>query len=177
MISIKKFYVLTMLLLWATECSACICWFSTDKKVLKKRIKETDVILYAMAMPADSLDGDSQWGDYLYVEEVTFKVEHVWKGERRPTMRFKRKKSPCEDASYRVGERYIIFGYVNKATGELETNNCTGLPENTIPSPSDEIMMESEDFNYEIYREAREQEKNEFDSVKKLISKQTRQSL
>lgn len=170
----KKFYVLIMLLVCATECFACICWFPTDKKALKKRIKEADVILYVLAIPADSLNRDFQRGDYLGIEEIIFKVEHIWKGDRRATMRFKGKKSPCKDAVYRIGERYIIFGYTNNETGELEANNCTGLSEHTMPSVRDKIEMESEDFNYESYREARLKEKEEFESVKRLISKQTR---
>lgn len=53
----------------------------------------------------------------------------------------------------------------------MEANNCTGLSEHTMSSVHDKIVMESEDFNYESYSEARLQEKEEFESVKRLISK------
>jgi hypothetical protein len=153
---------------------ACICWFATDKKSVKDKIAKADVILYVMAMP-DSLSENLQPGDStLHVSEVVFKIIKTWKGKELTTERFKAKRYPCEDAGYRVGERYIIFGYLNKETGQLETNNCNSLCEETIPDPLDKLKMKSANFDFERYQKATLEMRQEFEVVEKLIDRQTR---
>ncbi len=166
----KNFFASILLSFFVTQCFACICWFSTDKDGLEKRIKEADVILYATAMPAYNLFNDLQRGDYAGITEVIFWVEYVWKGKNVKTIKLKGKRYPCWDASYRIGERYIIFGHINKETGELETNNCNSLSEETIPDPWHKIKRELSDSEVAEYRKA---VKAEFESVKRLINRQT----
>lgn len=164
-----------VMFLWVTVNSfACICWFSTDKKSVKDKIAKADVILYAMAMP-DSLNENIQSGDStLHVTEVVFKIIKLWKGKELVTGRFKARRYPCEGAGYRVGERYIIFGYLNTETGQLETNNCTSLCEETTPDPRDKIKMKSPDFDLAKYQQATEEMKQVFEAVEKLIDKRTK---
>lgn len=159
-----------LLSFFVTECIACICWFPTDKDGLARRIKEADVILYVTAMPAYNLFNDLHRGDYVDVNEVIFWVEYVWKGTKVKTIKLKGKKYPCWDAMYRIGERYIIFGYINQETRELETNDCNSLSEETMPNPRDKIKIASNDSEFAEYQKA---VRAGFESVKKLISKQT----
>lgn len=105
---------------------------------------------------------------------LVFKIEKVWKGEKLKTIKFNPKRYPCEDAGYRVEERYIIFGYINQKTGELETNNCNSLSEETLPDPMDKIKMASKDFDFKRHQNATLQMRQQFESVIKLIEKQTR---
>lgn len=153
---------------------ACICWFSADKKAIKYNIAKADIILYATVV-ADSLSENFKRGNSsLHVTEVIFQVVKIWKGEQLETIRFKAKQYPCEDASFRVGERYIIFGYINPESKDLETNNCTSLSENTVPDPEDKIKMQSKDFDAERFQRATLQFKQEFESVKKQIELSTK---
>ena len=157
-----------------TTSFACICWFSPDKKSVKTKIEKADIILYATVV-VDSLSENFQRGDSsLHVTDVIFQVLKIWKGKQVETIRFKAKRYPCEDAGFRVGERYIIFGYINPESGDLETNNCTSLSESTIPDPEDKIKMKSKDFDAERFEKATLQFKQEFESVKKQIERSTK---
>lgn len=170
----KKFCVLIILSFFASKCLACLCFFSANKKSVKERIKEADVILYVTAM-RDSLSEDFQpRGSSFHVTKTIFKVLKVWKGDPTATIRFNAKRYPCQDAHYRIGERYIVFGYINKKTGELETNNCNSLSEETVPRPEDKEKMASNNVDVERYRKAILQEKQEFEFVTRLISKKTK---
>ena len=127
-----------------------------------------------MALP-DSLSENFQSVDsILHVSKVVFRIIKTCKGKELATGRFKAKSYPCEDAGYRVGERYIIFGYLNKETGQLETNNCNALCEETIPHPQDKEKMKSPNFDFERYEKATLDMKQEFKSVQKIIDKWTR---
>jgi hypothetical protein len=153
---------------------ACICWFSPDKKSVKSKIAKADIILYATVV-ADSLSENFQRGDSsLHVTEVIFQVVKIWKGKQVETIRFKAKRYPCEDAGFKIGERYIIFGYINPESGNLETNNCTSLSENTIPDPDDKIKMQSKDFDAARFERATLQFRQEFESVKKQIERSSK---
>ena len=153
---------------------ACICWFSTDKKSVKSKIANADIILYATVV-ADFLSENFQRGDSsLHVTEVIFQVVKIWKGRQMETIRFKAKRYACKDAGFKVGERYIIFGYINPESGDLETNNCTSLSENTIPDPEDKIKIQSKDFDAERFERATLQLKQDFESVKKQIERSTK---
>jgi hypothetical protein len=153
---------------------ACVCWFRTDKKSVKSQIAKADIILYATVV-ADSLRDNSLGADSsLHVTEVIFHVLKIWKGKQLETIQFKAKQYPCEDAGFKVGERYIIFGYINPESGELETNDCTSLSEDTIPDPEYKIQMQSKHFDAERYERATLQFKKEFESVKKQIEHSTK---
>jgi hypothetical protein len=166
--------VLALFLCVTAKSWACLCWFLPDKKSVKDKIEKADVILYAVAM-TDSLNKNIQPGDStLHVTEVVFRIIKTWKGKEIATESFSVKRYPCEDAGYRVGERYIIFGYFNKETGQLETNNCNSLSEGTIIDPRDKIKMASADFDFARYQDATLEMKQEFESVRKMIEKRTK---
>ena len=143
----KRLPIIILLSCLTINCFACLCWFSPDKKSVKSEINKADVILYATVTADNSSDNFQPNDSSLHVTEVIFQVIKVWKGKQLQTLRFKAKRDPCEDAGFRVGERYIIFGYINAGSGELETNNCTTLSEETIQDPEDKIMMASKDFD------------------------------
>ena len=151
-----KLYFLSIFTLLTSNAFACICWFGTDKKSVKEKIEKADVIVYASIVP-ESMNSLFADDSSLYVTDVIFSIEKVWKGSNLSTVKFDAKMYPCGDAEYRIGERYIIFGYLNSETGKLETNNCNSLAEGIWPYPYD-IRLENP----------------EFDEVREFITKRTR---
>lgn len=165
----NKFLATLLFLCFASNSWACTCFFSPDKKSIKDYIRKADVVIYAMVMP-DSLNKNVQVGDStLHVTEVVFKILKTWKGKQLITGRFKAEQDPCADAGYVVGERYIIFGYLNKETGYLETNNCNSLCEKTIPHPQHRFKTRLPNFDEVRFQKANEKMRKVFESVKKSI--------
>ena len=168
----NKFSLLLVLVLLTTKSLGCICWFSTDRKSVKERIEKADIIVYATAV-WDNKDEGKNVDSIRYITDIAFEVDQVWKGEKITKVKFDPKKRPCEDASYKIGERYIVFGYINQETGKFEANICTSLSEETRPDPIDERKI-SKDFDIRKYEKAMADMRQEFLSVKKLIIKRTR---
>lgn len=162
-----KLNSLLILLLFSTKTVACICWFGTDKKSVKEKIGRADVIVYVSVTP-ESLMSLRLNDSSVYVTDVIFTVEEVLKGQKLKTVKFDGKKYPCEDAGYRIGERYIIFGYLNAETGKLETNNCNSLEEGIRPRPFDG-NGDIEGYHHGVLRR-----NQEFNSLKKFIRKKTK---
>lgn len=169
----KKFCFLLMLLLLGSKSFGCICWFGTDKKSVTEKIEKADIIVYATALLSDELAMPGNFDSSRHITEIVFKVELVWKGKRIERLRFEPRKRPCEDAHYKIGERYIVFGYINQETGMLEANVCTSLSENSRPDSIDKKKMDK-DFDLKKYQLALTDMRQEFLSVKRLITRRTR---
>jgi len=164
-----KYSLILALLFFSTNTFGCVCWFSTDRKVVKKRIKEADVVLYGTVV-LDGLNDEGKSDSVKFISEIAFDVIQVWRGEKWTKMKFDQLDRPCGDAKYKIGERYIVFGYFNHETGKLETNNCACLNELTRPDPVDEfrVLNDGDRENYKKYLQRRSKE---FLFVKNLISR------
>lgn len=121
-----KFVWIIAFSLLANKSQACICWFPTDKKVVKSMIKEADAVLQVVIVP-DTVNTNYRQDSSLHVTQTTFKIEKAWKGPLSVSARFTAKSSPCSDADYIAGERYLIFGYFNPSSGLWETNECSSI--------------------------------------------------
>jgi plasmid replication initiation protein len=166
-------FLLTLLLL-TTKSFGCICWFGTDKKSVKEKIEKADIIIYGTAVADDLADGENM-DSIRHITDIVFKVDHVWKGKKIEKLKFDPKKRPCEDAHYKIGERYIVFGYINQETGQFEANICTSLSEETKPDAIDQKKITKE-FDLKKYEQAMTDMRQEFLSVKKLIIRKTKQN-
>ena len=162
-----KLYLIPIFALCTTNAIACICWFVTDKKSVKESIDKADVIVYATVV-AENMNSLRAEDSSLFVTDVIFDVEIVWKGTVSQTIKFEQKLRPCGDASYRIGERYIIFGYRNSETDKLETNNCNSIDEFIRPYPFDGHG------DIKNYQNAVLRMNQEFHDIKKIITKKTR---
>jgi hypothetical protein len=170
----KKFNLFIILSFWTINSFACICLFPNDKKNIKSIIGKADMIIYATA-EADSSSKAFKLGDStLNISDIIFKVTTTWKGKKLKTVRLKAKRSPCEDAEYIVGERYLIFAYYNEETGEFETNNCRSLSEETTVGESARDYMKSSHFDSEDYKLFIINRKELFKLKRTLIIRQTK---
>ena len=167
----NKILVLTLVLL-TTKSFGCICWFGTDKKSVKEKIEKADIIVYGTALGENVGEGENL-DSIRHITDIVFKVDQVWKRNKIERLKFDPKKSPCEDAYYKIGERYIVFGYLNQETGKFEANICTSLSEETRPDPIDKSKI-SKDFDLEKYQQAMTDMRQEFQSVKTLITRKIR---
>src|SRR6187549_3552784 len=101
----KQFYLILIPVLFSMSANPCICWFSPKEEAVKQKVKNADLIVYAVAMRdpfkvAHSLKETLYTDSTLSVSEVVFKVEKVWKGKKLQTVKFDGKEFPCGDASY-----------------------------------------------------------------------------
>ena len=166
-----RIFILILFAFCSIDALACTCWMPTDKKALKRMIREADAVLYVTAM-ADSLSESFHPGDTSrHITATIFKIEKAWKGASGQTVKLEAREAPCEGARYTTGDRYIIFVYLNKETGKLETNDCRSLCEMTIPSEGDAFRMKDEEISFEEYRGKWAEH---FQDAKKLIDRLAR---
>lgn len=167
----KPYFLLTLVLL-TTKSFGCICWFGTDKRSVKEEMQKADIIIYTTAV-SDQLNEGKNLDSIRHIMDIVFKVHHQWKGEKITKIKLDSKKTPCEDAHYKIGERYIIFGYINQETGKLEANICTSLSEETRPDRLDERKV-SKNVDSKRYQKSMTNMREEFLSIKKLITRRAR---
>lgn len=165
-----KFSLLLVIFIHLTfRTFSCTCWFPTDKESVKQIINSADIIVYATALADNSIgisnfDNDSS----LHITDVVFKIHTVWKGDVTGKLKLNPRKYPCEDANYRIGETFIIFGYINKDTGLLESNSCNSLNEFVRQTASDKEKARDK-ADYRRFKKYQTKHRRDFNSIKQII--------
>jgi len=103
------------IILSAAEVStACVC----DVRSVEKRTKESQRVFVGTVIERDRDSESDSW-------RVKLQIERYWKGDKTRELTIYTGPDDCS-VWFEPGKKYLVFAYVDKENGRLETNACMG---------------------------------------------------